>query len=51
MLANHILQNVLSAENFPEWKCALIKAGKRYAQDSEFSNNLKFDRHSYNMQD
>ena len=23
MSANHILQNFLSAEKFPEWKCAL----------------------------
>jgi hypothetical protein len=39
--ANHILQNFLSAENFPELKWTLIKAGKRYAQDSEFFKQSK----------
>ena len=31
MSANHILQNFLSAENFPEWKCGRLE---------EFSENL-----------
>jgi hypothetical protein len=29
MSTNHILQNVLSAENFPEWKCASSATGQQ----------------------